>query len=650
MSGIVGILHHDKQPVDRDLLSAMAGYLTFCGPDQQALWLGDGVGFGHALLRTTWEAANEDQPYGLDGRLWITADARVDGRQELVGKLQAKGCAVTLANPDAELILYAYSVWGAGCLNHLIGDFAFAIWDEAQQQLFCARDHWGVRPFFYAQSDQGLIFSNILDCVRTHPAVTDDLDEAFIGDFLLFDASQDLAATAFAAIRRLPPAHYLLCTAGHVTLHRYWSLSPEIPLIHYKRSQEYVDHFQELLQTAVNDRLRTNNVTVMMSGGLDSSMVAATAKRLLTQQSTSFSLQAHTAVYDRLIPDQERYYAGIVAKALDIPIHYLVADDYKPYERWEDSDLRQPEPTHAPQLVIDIDIFQRMAQQSRVALTGCDGDTILVESIRPHFRELRRKRAWGQTLTDWGQFAWSQRWLQPLRYRRHLLPWRARIFTALTYPVWLNQELARHLRLHERWEEVTFANRITHPTRPYAYGALHQPLWTQAMECYAPNATQLPLEVRHPLADLRLVQYALALPVIPWLVHKHLQRIVARTMLPTLIYQRPKTPLAGQPLVERLREQQANWLDLLTPSPLLTRFIEPKALPTVARETDSTRLWTNLRPHSLNYWLQSRSSVNNEFKQEKKYNEYKQTNRRTARKTDQKSLSDPAVAGLWHHS
>src|SRR5207344_3160791 len=108
---------------------------------------------------------------------------------------------------DVELILRAYLVWGEDFVEHLLGDFAFAIWDGPKQRLFCARDHLGVKPFFYAQVGQKLIFSSSLDCIRQHPAVSDRLNDLAIADFLLFDLNQDKATTSFADIQRVPPAH-----------------------------------------------------------------------------------------------------------------------------------------------------------------------------------------------------------------------------------------------------------------------------------------------------------------------------------------------------------------------------------------------------------------------------------------------------------
>jgi asparagine synthase (glutamine-hydrolysing) len=186
MSGIVGLLNLDGAPVDRDLLRGMTEFMAFRGPDAQESWVDGAVGFGHAMLRTTFEQEREQQPCSLDGEVWITADARIDGRSELKQKLAARGRADLKAATDVELILHAYHAWGRDCVAHLLGDFAFAIWDGRERALFCARDHFGVKPFYYAHIGDEVVFSNTLNAVRLHPAVPAELNELAIADFLLF--------------------------------------------------------------------------------------------------------------------------------------------------------------------------------------------------------------------------------------------------------------------------------------------------------------------------------------------------------------------------------------------------------------------------------------------------------------------------------
>ena len=295
MSGIVAIFHRDGAPIERALLQSLVDFLAYRGPDARETWMGSSIGLGHTLLRTTRESFAERQPVGFEGRYWITADARLDGRGELLAALDLSRSDFGPSIPDSELILRAYAKWGAACVEHLRGDFSFAIWDEHTKQLFCARDQFGIKPFYYASVGSVVILSNTLDCIRRHPAVSGRLNDLAIADFLLFDMIRDPAATSFADIQRLPPAHTLVCGRDGISLRRYWVLPASAP-IHHKRPMECVEQFRELLDHAVADRLRTNSVGILMSGGLDSPTVAASAQRTLARNGSTVGLCAYTGV------------------------------------------------------------------------------------------------------------------------------------------------------------------------------------------------------------------------------------------------------------------------------------------------------------------------------------------------------------------
>src|ERR1700676_940758 len=168
MSGIVGIINGGAD-LDPTLLQRMTDCLSLGGPDGCAVWRHAGVGFGHSLLRTSRPSDDAPQPFTLDGRTYVIADARIDGRAELIRKLREHGIRCDAAASDAELLLLAYRVWAEDCVLHLLGDFVFAIWDAARQQLFCARDHFGIKPFFFAALDDCFLFSNTLNALRLHP-------------------------------------------------------------------------------------------------------------------------------------------------------------------------------------------------------------------------------------------------------------------------------------------------------------------------------------------------------------------------------------------------------------------------------------------------------------------------------------------------
>ena len=605
MSGIVGIVNLDGAPVDRHLLQQMTEAMAFRGPDAQEVWSLSSVGLGHAMLRTTHESVRERQPASLDGEVWITADARVDARAELISKLESKGRCGVKAATDAELILHAYHVWGEECVEHLLGDFAFAIWDGRRRRLFCARDHFGVKLLYYAQVGNSVVFGNTLNCVRMHPGVSDELNDLAIADFLLGGLNEEPATTTFADILRLPAAHTLTLSDGALCVHRYWTLPVEGP-VHYTRTGDYVEHFRELLRTAVEDRLRTDRVSVFMSGGMDSSTIAATAKEVLSKQSAPFELCAHTVVYDRLIPDQERRYSTMVAQALGMPIHHLVADGYALYERWEEPGVRRPEPFEYALPALEVDQYRQVAGHSRVVLTGDGGDPGLRASLSSHLLRQARGLQLGRLARDLGRYLMAERRLSRLYLRKRLEVLFGKNRWRSLYPRWLNRTFEARWDLRTRWERVNDEPTPNHPVRPEAYGGLTAPYWQWVFEGYDAGVTFSPVEARHPFFDLRVMRYLLTLPRLPWCADKMLFREAMRGILPERVRLRPKTPLVGDPIGELLKRPEAQWVDHFEPEPALGRYVDRNRVPPVVGEKDYYQRWINLRPLSLNLWLQTR--------------------------------------------
>ncbi|HST21437.1 MAG TPA: asparagine synthetase B family protein, partial [Blastocatellia bacterium] len=450
--------------------------------------------------------------------------------------------------------------------------------------------------------------SNTLNCVRLHPAVSDELDDQAIGDFLLFGFNQDQATTTFADIKRLPAAHYLTWAGGEAQVARYWTL-PTKEIIYYKRPNEYIERFEELLREAIEDRLRADRVCVSMSGGIDSPTIAAVAKASLAKQFKTFDLTACTAVYDRLIPDEERYYSGIVANSLGIPIRHLAADGYMPYERWDELAAGQPEPCHDAFLALSDDLLKCMAEGSRVALTGWDGDTILNEPPNAYLASLVKQRRPGRLLSSMGWYALSQRQLPPVGFRTWLKRRMGTYPVASSYPAWLNPSFAKRMNLGERFRQIDAEPQPGDTIRPYATRVFSLPNWSVIFEGYDAGVTAVPLEARHPFIDIRLLDYVLAIPPVPWCVKKELLRKAMRGILPEAILRRQKSPLAADPLIEILRGSDAQWLTRFDPSPELARYVNQDAIPTVAGEENSDKLWMNMRPFSLNCWLKRSASV-----------------------------------------
>jgi asparagine synthase (glutamine-hydrolysing) len=603
VSGIVGILNLDRAPVDPRLLEEMTQHMAFRGPDAQETWIDCHVGLGHAMLRTTFEMAQEQQPRSLDGRVWITADARIDAREELVRKLEANSCRALARAGDADLILHAYRVWDTGCVNHLLGDFSFAIWDVSRQRLFCARDHFGIRPFYYALAGKSLIFSNDLDTVRQHPAVSDKLNDLAMINFLLFRYQPRIDQTSFADIQSLLPAHTLLWEGQRRTISRFWLLPIEDP-IHHKCHHDYVDQFRELLDTAVADRMRTDRAGILMSGGMDSSSIAATIHHLRVLKKSKFNLKAFTYVYDRLIPDEERRYATLIANHLDIPIHFQVLDDRKWFDGWDREGFRFPEPMMNSPLWNDEDCVRKAALNDglRVFYSGIGPDSTLNEPTS--YGALLRHGYLGEFIRQAGSFI--------MRYRQRPRAGAARFWQRLrgTIPqrrveadalALLAPRIAEQIEVPKGWWQFLSSPQI-HPWRPSAYSRLTDHYCTLVFQGEDAANWQAPIEFRYPYFDVRLVRYLLRVPVLPWSANKGLLREAMRGRLPKRVCLRPKAPVPGDP-----QHSYADWVQSNDrAAPQLARYVDADRALRLLRESariDGVTVVQQLI--ALNHWLQS---------------------------------------------
>jgi asparagine synthase (glutamine-hydrolysing) len=597
MSGIVGVCNLDGAPVDRGLLLRMTNSLTFRGPDAQKINVNGPIGFGHTLLKTTEEAEHERQPFTLDGQVWIVADARIDARCELITSLAARGQIATLSVPDVELILRAYLAWGEACVENLLGDFAFGIWDAARRRLFCARDHMGVKPFYYAHVGERVVFSNTLDCVRMHPAVSNRLNDLAIADFLLFEYNHDVATTSFADIQRLAPAHCLTWSPELTNLRRYWRMPIDEPLL-YPRAGDYIDRFNELLREATGDRIRTSRIGVFMSGGLDSTTMAVAAQDVLSQRYSNYDLRAFTRV-DALYPD-EGYYAGLVAERLGIPIDYKKTRDFV-NENWEQTASRMAEPACN---AMDLPLYQaytrELVERGRVFFMGEGPDNALCYEWRPYLAHLYRRRLFRPFVSGFASHVGSRR---TMPYWNRVSYWfatrRGTPQYSPPYPDWIDEGFAARLELKKRWEQGPTIDVPLHPVRPRSYSAIDTPAIPNTCEWHDAGNTLTPLQLRHPLLDIRLLRYMLAVPAIPWCRSKHLLRAANRDKLPRSVCVRPKSGVSCESVVQRLR---GSGFAPFKPVLDLSRYIDVDRLPATASQ-DMWIFGNELRARMLNHWL-----------------------------------------------
>jgi len=326
MSMIHGMIRLDGRPTDGASLQPMLDAGQAACPDAAQAWVGNSAALGLGLLRTLPQVRTAPGPVrDPQSGLVIVADARIDNRPQLWGKL---GLRTGASLSDAELLLQAYLKWGEGCVEHLIGDFAFAIWDEVQRKLFCARDIFGINPFYYASLPGSFIFSSSLTALLALEEIPRELDENSIAD-LLAGLSQESDLILYRGLTALPPAHYMTVGDKGITLRQYWQ-PPTQNVIRFARDEDYVDAYRQLLEEAVACRLESNgSVSGMLSGGLDSGAIAVIAAKMLAAQGRNY------ATYSFVLPvghktheRDERALIELMHGIQGIQGHFITTQDF----------------------------------------------------------------------------------------------------------------------------------------------------------------------------------------------------------------------------------------------------------------------------------------------------------------------------------
>ena len=612
MSGFVGLLAMDGGSVNPALLARLTDALTYFAPDGTATHSTERLGLGFASARLTSRSIPQrqhavDMPMTDDRGNWVVADAWIAERERLTRELESADVRIDADAPVARLLLAAYRAWGTRCVEHLHGDFAFAIWDESRGRLLLGRDRFGVRPLYYARAGASWVFSNALDVVRAHPHVSSALDPAAIGDFLRMGSNTDLSTSSFASIRCVPPAHVLVLDDTDIRISRYWSL-PTGSTLSYRRVEEYAEHFTAVFREAVADRIRGLDETVLlMSGGRDSTAVAATARMVAAHHHPH--LAAVTAVFDYALPgDEERRYTAVAAAALDIPVEFVPQDEFGWFEGWDRPDLWRPEPMDVSLLAGGADLTRRAAARARVGLTGDGGDAVLRER-ESHLGRLLLSGKWARAAAEsWAYIRLHHRLPRP-GFRRMYARRFGSLPPAPPLPPWLRMDFVEQHHLMDRWAALVDAESqlpVADLGRPEAYKKLRSYFWTRCFEEDHPSATGIPLSLRHPFFDERVIEFLLSLPATQWANDKGIVVAAMRNRLPDQVRLRQKTPLVGDcseaafAAAGRPRPRADEF------GPEALEYIDPRALFENTAEMDVDDAWDWARAYSFALWLRRR--------------------------------------------
>lgn len=603
MSGFVAIINIDGAPIDSSLLEKMTHRMRFRGPDRERIWIDKHVGFGHTSFQTTNEAQYEDLPDSLDGKTWITGSIRLDNRANLVRALKLRSKIHLPDTPDSTLLLHAYAAWGKSCLRYLQGDFSFVLWDGEKQQLFGARDHFGVRQLYFSRVENSLLFSNCLSCIQEHPSVSKALSDEALAGFLLFGDHiwLDKTLTVYAEIKSLQSGHSLVFAHQSTVIEKYWEIPSNISPLHYRKKEEYLEHFHEIFQKAIKDRLRSDKIVIAMSGGMDSSAVAATLSQIKKDEDPLLHLKAVTITYDTVHPCQEREFAQLTADKLSLPVDYLHGDNY-PFLS-DTITTTRPQEILQPQLALET--YRTYRQSGRVVLTGAAADNLLRYPASPAiFFQENPWKLLGNIFHMYTLYKSIPSLGTGIRSK-----WRGSrqakdtVVAPYPYPSWLNKDFEQQLDLKDCWAKVWGArkNTLFCSRQTLLQESLIHPDWCTD-DITTDSHFTFP-EQRDPFLDLRLLEFILALPPLPWLFHKHILRQAMSGMLPEQVIKRPKTPL-GMLHCSLLKSCDKELVDEWRIRPEIEHCVERSAIPKLADNAcDPAASYTHMRPLLLNKWL-----------------------------------------------
>ncbi len=561
MSAIAGIIRARSAIVNQRELVNMAERLRIHGPDASGTWHSDACGLASNLRKVTPEDAYERQPLSR-GPLTLAGDLRLNNRKDLITKLGLKPSQNALL-PDSELVLSAYQKWGCNCVEHLMGAFVFAVWDESEQSLFLARDQTGEKTVFYHQSPDFFAFSSMPKGLLALPWIRRELNEEKLAEFLILNHANH-QTSFYKNIHRLPPGHCLTFRNGSLTLRKYWELDLEQRIV-LDSDNAYLEQGREILETCIRDALRSASpVGAMMSGGLDSSTVACIAARHLEkngQRLQTFTEVPHLGPVpetETRYGDETPYIKAIHALNPNITPHFVPGLQKGIFEGADErlAILEAPHRNPFNQIWMEQICEDAAAQGIKVLLTGQSGNMSLsydglwqLPSLFKSLRWLRLAREVNAVAKSSGTSRKSllkSKMLQPLvpdslwsRYKRRSQTQRSawETFSAI------NPNFAREIDIGSINRQAGHDSSFRVPSDSRLARAIGLTGLDYRGESYAYFATANEVELRDPLGDIRFTQWCLSIPESQYLQGgecKWFAKRLAQELLPASVGKNPK--------------------------------------------------------------------------------------------------------------
>ena len=611
MCGICGIYQYGTgMPVEAGLVDAMLDRIRYRGPDDAGSHAEQAMAFGMCRLSIIDLAGGKQPIFNETGEIAIVFNGEIYNYIELRQRLIQRGHRFTTSG-DTEVIVHLYEEFGSSCVDHLRGMFAFAIWDRRDASLFIARDRLGIKPLYYFQNDEVLIFSSEIKTSLHYPGIKAQLDLEGLNSYLAF-RYVPAPRTFFAGIQSLPPGHTLTCRKTAIEIKAYWDISFARQPNHQCSEDACSEQLLALLRDTVRLHLRSDvPFGAFLSGGLDSSLIVGLMSEFLDQPIKTFSVGFETS---NGIVD-ERAYAQTVARRFGTEHHEIVvgARDFVDLAEKMVWHLDQPIADQATFAIYQLSALAR--QHVKMVLTGEGGDELFAGYAR-HLGErlafcarpipaparsfmlamssrmpgLRRSKLALYALCQSGENARLANWFP--------------LFNDEMQQELLGTTLRGKVNCNVARDTVSWQMRQTDAVEP-----LNRLLYLDT-KSWLPDYLLLrgdkltmaqSIESRVPLLDHKVVEFAAALPAnlkLKYLTRKYLLKKAAATVLPAEIISRQKKGFPI-PIGQWFRGEARTFLyDLLSPATVQRRgLFDPIYVDKLLREHDS-----GFANHSMLLW------------------------------------------------
>ena len=512
MCGIAGIVRLNKKFDHRIAIKKMLNAIEHRGPDGEGIMQEGDLIIGHRRLAILDLSPSGAQPMtDMSKKLTVVFNGEIYNYLELRKELEAKGRRFR-TDSDTEVLLQSYDEWGEECLNKFNGMWAFSIYDRARNIIFCSRDRFGEKPFYYASTSNGFYFGSeirqILPELKTNTANSD-----LIKRYLLGVTGEDPTMTFFSNVYKLPAGHNLVydLVSDKVSTYRYYQITYRKDLSSLSFS-EATEVFRETLKDSVALRMRSDvPVGTCLSGGLDSSSIAALASEI-HRSTSSQQFKAITACSTEAQNNEAKYAEAVVNfKSLD---WIKTTPDYDRFsELVDDVFIAQEEPFGSASIVMQYCVMAAASKNNvRVLLDGQGGDEVLMGYERyfiPHFRQLLRTGRFGCAISELTQMQKNNSAMGMARF--------------MQYAFYFSNVFLREQRIKRRGWYLRDVPKVIDEVRNYARASksvfelqkyeVETSNLPTLLRFEDKNAMRFSIETRLPILDYRLVELGLSLPV-----------------------------------------------------------------------------------------------------------------------------------------